>query len=452
MIAIKRFGLGPSEKDLKSARSDPQSFILDQLDNKSFLNIKTDLPSSVEAWQGLRRFQRARRAARQGKAQEQTQANAMVDVAKKRPRVYRKEVYTHFNHALNTQTPFVERLCWFWTNHFCVSSKKNGLVRNMAGGYAREAIRPFVLGNFRDLLHSVISHPAMLIYLDNHRSIGPNSKVGIRRNKGLNENLAREIFELHTLGVKGGYSQEDVVNLARALTGWGIAGFKSRRYEPGQFVFRRRAHEPGAVTILGKTYDQEGANQAKAVLDMLARHPSTAEHIAKKLAIHFMSDAPPPNLIRKLKNRFLDTNGDLKEVVKTLVLSDESWSTPHTKLLPPLDMMIAISRALSVKLPQRIVLRTLRTFGQPMWGVPSPAGWPDNANAWASPDALLERLDWASRITNLSGKHRQGNILEYAHTFLGNTISEATREALQSTKNRRQALNLLIMSTEMQRR
>ena len=191
------------------------------------------------------------------------------------------------------------RLVMFWSNHFCVSANK-GPVRGMAGAYEREAIRPHVLGRFVDMLLAVERHPAMLVYLDNHVSIGPNSRAGLNRGLGLNENLAREILELHTLGVGGGYTQEDVTNLARILTGWTVANLANPVGEPGRFFFAPARHEPGAWTVLGKRYGEAGMAAGEAVLRDLARHPATARHIARKLARHFVSAEPPAALVARL--------------------------------------------------------------------------------------------------------------------------------------------------------
>ncbi len=208
---------------------------------------------------------------------------------------------------------FVERLVWFWSNHFCISADN---IIAMVGPYEREAIRPHVLGRFADLLFAAESHPAMLFYLDNVQSMGVDSIAGINRDKGLNENLAREILELHTLGVRSGYSQTDVASFAKVLTGWTwIAPIEPAH--GGEFIFAKRLHEPGEQIVLGKRY-AEGAWIKVAVLADLAHHPATAEHIAQKLARHFVAEEPPPALIDRLAKTFNDSEGDLKEVAKSL--------------------------------------------------------------------------------------------------------------------------------------
>ena len=234
------------------------------------------------------------------------------------------EAVARFRQASTTDAAFLERLVMFWSNHFCVSANK-GPVRGIAGAYEREAIRPFVLGRFADMLLAVEKHPAMLIYLDNQQSVGPNSRAGTNRGLGLNENLAREILELHTLGVGGGYSQEDVTNLARILTGWTVGNLANALSEPGKFFFAAARHEPGERTVVGKRYSDRGVQSGEEVLRDLAAHPATAAHIARKLAQHFVAEAPPPALVARLEKTFLDTGGDLGALAKTLATSEEAW-------------------------------------------------------------------------------------------------------------------------------
>src|SRR5262249_42195680 len=204
------------------------------------------------------------------------------------------EAKARIDAALGAEIGFAERLAWFWSNHFCINADK---VPASAGGYEREAIRPFVFGRFADMLLAVESHPAMLFYLDNAGSIGPNSVAGINRNRGLNENLAREILELHTLGVRSVYSQGDVTRFAYVLTGWTIIPTVNDPEHGAEFIFNRRMHEPGPQLIVGKTYSDGGVEQGRAVLADLARHPATATHVATKLARHFVADEPPAKLV-----------------------------------------------------------------------------------------------------------------------------------------------------------
>ena len=216
------------------------------------------------------------------------------------------EAGARINAAHNADIGFVERLVWFWSNHFCVAGSY------MAGAYEREAIRPHVLGRFADMLQAAEGHPAMLDYLDNAGSIGPNSDEGIVRNRGLNENLAREILELHTLGVRTVYTQADVTTFAKVITGWTMLPTRDNPEHGSEFNFNPRMHEPGEQTLIGKTYPGGGVQQGRSVLTDLARHPATAKHIATKLARHFIADEPPPALVDRLAFRFFESEGDLK--------------------------------------------------------------------------------------------------------------------------------------------
>ena len=227
-------------------------------------------------------------------------------------KTFRAEALARLQRGIIADCGFAERLVVFWSNHFCISANKGGPARMWAGSFEREAIRPYVLGRFGDMLKAVEQHPAMLFFLDNQQSLGPDSRAGKNRNRGLNENLAREILELHTLGVGGGYTQDDVTSLANIITGWTYAGRLGQFGAPGTFVFNANAHQPGAQRVMGKIYDAAGVAQGEAVLADIARHPSTAKFIAGKFARHFVADDPPPALVARLADVFTRTDGDLK--------------------------------------------------------------------------------------------------------------------------------------------
>ena len=278
----------------------------------------------------------------------------------------------------------------FWSNHFAVSADKPPIPA-VAGLYEFEAIRPNILGNFADLLIAAEQHPAMILYLDNQRSIGPGSTLGKRAGRfrrdqafGLNENLAREILELHTLGVDGGYSQDDVTTFAKVITGWSIGGATDRgRFsdgEPGTFEFREAIHEPGAKTVMGKRYAQDGLDQGIAVLRDLAVHPSTAKFVSTKLARHFIADEPPASAVDRLANVYLESGGDLPSVYSTLISSDESWSQTLSKYKTPHDYVLSSYRAFDRK-PEdrRFLIGALDLMGQAPFRPGSPEGWPDTA-------------------------------------------------------------------------
>jgi uncharacterized protein (DUF1800 family) len=344
----------------------------------------------------------------------------------------------------------ISRLVWFWANHFAVSVQKGGPVRATAGAFEREAIRPHALGRFADMLLAVEAHPTMLVYLDNQASVGPNSPAGQRRGKGLNENLAREILELHTLGVEDGYAQADVTSLAKILTGWTIAGPEGRLGAPGTCVFNPNAHEPADHRLLGRTYPNRGSEQIRAALLDLARHPATARHVALKLARHFVADDPPPTLVTKLAMRFRDTDGDLAAVALALLDAPESWSPEARKMRSPQEFLIGALRLLGAKPDNpNAFLGNLAALGQPLWGPPGPNGFSDLEAPWASPEGMKTRLDVAARLGQRAGRVDPMALLDAA---LGPLASAETRQAVGRAESRPQAVALLLMSPEFQRR
>lgn len=370
--------------------------------------------------------------------------------------------------ALATDTPFVERMVHFWANHFAVSADKLTVI-GMAGMLEFEAIRPHVLGKFSDMLNAVERHPAMLLYLDQAQSIGPDSPIGARvaarnaaggnRKVGLNENLAREIMELHTLGVRTGYSQADVTEFARAMTGWTVAGitrgplqrFAGINGEPGDFVFAAPIHQPGTRLIMGKKYSQDGERQAQAVLDDLAAHPATATHIATKLARHFAGDTPPPALIDRLQASFLQSGGDLPTLYRTLIASPECWVEASPKFRSPWDWSIASMRALTISEVQPQAVAGLMTqLGQPVWRPGSPAGYDDLNATWAGPDAVLRRVEAAERMAARAGAGVDARAL--APKLFPGAISTATDKVLANAESPSQALALLLVAPESMRR
>lgn len=366
-------------------------------------------------------------------------------------KIYREEVVARVRAALDSEAGFAERLVQFWSNHFCVSVAKGNLVRTMAGAFEREAIRPHVFGRFEDMLIAVESHPAMLNFLDNQLSIGPDSRAGKRRGRGLNENLAREILELHTLGVSGGYSQADVTGLARIITGWTIVGRDARLGFPGSFAFNPGLHDPGGQKLLGRIYRQEGREKGLAALADLARHPRTAEFIARKLARHFVADEPPKGLIETLARVFRETEGDLAAVSRALLESEIAWSAPATKIRTPQDFLIAAFRALGRKPDFGQIGGPLIAMGQPFWQPSGPDGYPDTNEAWATPEGIKTRVDVAAAL----GRQAAGAIADpraLAEEVLGPLASAETSQAVARAESKPQALALLLMSPEFQRR
>jgi uncharacterized protein (DUF1800 family) len=386
------------------------------------------------------------------------QPNAAPPAAKPAPqplnviqKTFRAEALARLQRATLADCGFTERLVAFWSNHFCISATKGELARMWAGSFEREAIRPHVLGRFADMLKAVEQHPAMLFFLDNQQSLGPDSRAGINRKRGLNENLAREIMELHTLGVGGGYCQEDVTSLARIITGWTFAGRQGQLGTPGSFVFNANAHQPGAQVLLGKTYEPAGVAQGEAALADIARHPSTANFTATKFVRHFVADDPPQALVARMRDTFLRTDGDLKALAIALVDSDDAWKAPLTKMRSPYEFLVASGRLLA-RVPEDPgpYLNGLNLLGQPLWSPAGPNGFPDTSAAWAAPEGIKLRLDIAAQLGARLGNNIDPlDLLEFA---AADAASGETRRTIERAESRQQALALLLMSPEMQRR
>jgi uncharacterized protein (DUF1800 family) len=366
-------------------------------------------------------------------------------------KTYRTEALARLQRAVIADCGFLERLVVFWSNHFCISASKGELARIWAGSFEREAIRPHVLGRFGDMLKAVEQHPAMLFFLDNQQSLGPDSRAGQNRKRGLNENLAREIMELHTLGVGGGYSQDDVTSLARIITGWTFAGRQGQLGPPGSFVFNANAHQPGAQRLLGKVYENSGVAQGEAALADIARHPSTAKFIATKFARHFVADDPPPALVSRLQEVFRKSDGDLRALASALLDSDQAWQAPLIKLRSPYEFLVAAGRLLA-RIPEDPgqYLGGLNLLGQPLWSPAGPNGFPDTNAAWSAPEGMKLRLDISAQIASrLAGNIDPRDLLELA---AADAASPETRQTIERAESRQQALALLLMSPEFQRR
>jgi uncharacterized protein (DUF1800 family) len=324
----------------------------------------------------------------------------------------------------------------FWFDHFNVFSGK-GPLNLLVGGYEREAIRPFVFGRFRDMLGAVAHHPAMLFYLDNWMNTAPGLKASRGRFSGINENYARELLELHTLGVNGGYTQADVQALARILTGWGLV----RGDQAQGFAFETGRHDPEPKTLLGRTFpahgQQPGQQEVEDALDLLARHPSTARHLAFKLARRFVADAPPAALVEHLARVYSSTDGDLRAVLFALVHSPEFWRREHfqARFKTPYRQVVSALRAADV-LPGegRPAVNVLSQMGMPIYGWLTPDGYKDTTAAWLSPDAVLRRIDLASALAGaMKGRNQKGTppAEQRLRETLGTGLSARTLEAVR---------------------
>ena len=357
--------------------------------------------------------------------------------------LYRTQGAGHLETALTTPAPFRERLVWFWTNHFTISLRR-GECAALVGAFVEEAIRPHVTGRFQDMLLAVMRHPAMLLYLDNAGSVGPNSQAGQRRHLGLNENLARECMELHTVSPAAGYTQADVTNFAKILTGWSV----ERNNDPLGFRFHPAAHEPGEQTVLGNRFP-DGEAGGVAALTFLASHPATHRHLATQLVRHFVADQPPPEAVRVIEGRLRDTGGNLGAASLALIELPAAWQ-PGAKLRTPTDYVVAAVRCLDLPPDNRPnMLGLVALLGQPLWTAPAPNGWPDQSADWAAPEAMMRRIDWANAF---AGRVGQTDVAMLADASLGALLRPETGEAIRRAGSRHDALTLLLASPEFQRR
>ncbi|MCK6449594.1 MAG: DUF1800 domain-containing protein [Alphaproteobacteria bacterium] len=453
VVATARFGLGAAPGEIAAAATDPRGWVRQQLVPQAMPPALAGLPDGGER---TRLFLAARRAMQEQRRDRPAAADqpprAALPPGMEQPReAYLHEAGLRMRAQIESKAPAIERLVAFWSNHFTVSILRPPVLA-LAGAFEREAIRPHVLGRFEDMLLAVARHQAMLLYLDNALSIGPNSRAGRRRARGINENLAREILELHTLGVDAGYTQDDVRALAMILTGWSIARLDDA--DPGGFRFRPLAHEPGDKTLLGKRYTEDGEREGIGALKDLARHPATARHIARKLACHFIADDPPSASIERLAATFRAAGGDLAAVMRALVGEDAAWAKPLSKVRPPAELVVAALRATGYPAATqgdgRRLIGALRRLGQAPFAAPSPAGWPDTASDWTAPEAVVRRVEWA---TALAGRFAAEIApMELFAQSIAPASRTETRLAVERAASARDGIALVLAAPEFQRR
>lgn len=435
-IAANRYGFGGGPGELAAIAPDPRGWLKSQLQAPAA--GVTGTPSAAR----LAAFLQARK-------ERKTDADQAKMFQKELRDDFKSDSAQRTLNAAGSATPFRERLVQFWSNHFTVSIQRP-VVIPVAIGFENEAIRPHVTGHFSDMLLAVARHPAMLLYLDNAQSVGPNSTAGRARDKGLNENLAREMLELHTVGVDGGYSQTDVTEFAKILTGWSIA----RDAEPnaGGFRYRPMIHEPGDKTLLGRVYHEDGEAEAVAAMTDLATRPETARHIATKLACHFVADEPPRAVVDTLAAVFQRSGGDLRAVSLALIDLPEIWSAPLTKVKTPNDLVISTFRAFGIEDAKfgDGALGALRLMGQVPLSAPSPAGWPDTAESWIAPEAMMTRVQWALAAGQKLDGHADAR--DIARSTIQPVASDTTMFHINNAPSPAEALALLIASPEFQRR
>ncbi len=454
-IAAHRFGLG--EPDLRAIGADPRGWLLAQIGPAEPAR-GTGLLSTRE---GLLLI-----AAEREKRQQARNPPPGMTAEKLLAGHYREatlaDARSRLLSAVQSKRPFSERLELFWTNHFTVSLVK-GSTRGLVGAFERDAIRPHIAGSFEALLSAATTHPAMLRYLDNSQSAGPNSRVVARervrsgrageppRVSGLNENLGREVLELHTLGAEsaraGIYTQADVTAFAGVLTGWRVGQDGADAVLP----FDPNWHEPGLKSVLGKRYP-EGPDALRLVLRDLALHPATARFVCTKLARHVVADEPPPALVEALTAVWLRSGGDLPAVYRELVRHPLAWDEAPRKLKTPEEFAISAVRVLAIegRFLERADGLGINALGQRLLAAPSPAGWSDRAEDWLGPDAVWKRIEWSTRIADRIGRSVDARTLGEAS--LGPLLGAASRTQIERAADGPQALALLLMAPEFQRR
>ena len=462
-IAVTRFGLGARPGELAAALADPPSFLAAQIRGSGADQPQPGAESAADRLGEFREYQVGRKEFRADKAAAAASGATAVppdrDPVKMAQKMLREETGVDFlaraQLAANTDAAFRERWTLFWCNHFTVSATKL-ITATVVGPFEQEAIRPHVFGTFENLLLSSSAHPGMLLYLDQYLSVGPDtvaagfmSRGG--KKAGLNENLAREILELHTVGVDAGYTQADVTEFARALTGWSIGGQREAKAQQGHYVFRANAHQDGARTVMGKRYGQSGPDQAAAVMHDLALSPHTARHIAVKLARHFVADDPPAGLVARLEASFLKSGGRLDQLALDLIKAPEAWDPAAVKFKTPYEFVISSFRSVGAA-PQKIetLAPLLKGMGQQAFSAPSPKGWAEDAQTWCAPDALIKRMQFSQAFANLAvGSNDPGKL---AADALGARLSAPVAKAISRAESRQEGLAIALMSPEFQRR
>jgi uncharacterized protein (DUF1800 family) len=452
-IAAHRFGLGARPGEIERASRDPKNWLMTQLNGPADQPQPLDgsaLMSGGALVTDMVAYQRERAMERRNGTGE----DPVKTFFKNRVALYLKEMSARFALGFSTDKPFAERLVRFWSNHFVVSAQ-NPRATTFVGAFEREAIRPYIHLKFEDMLLAAVAHPAMLLYLDNAQSVGPDSLGGLLSRKGLNENLGRELMELYTLGVDGGYTQADVIAMAKLLTGWTI---DRKGGGTNGFRFVAAIHEPGPMTLRGKTYSSGRDGTIAAIRD-LAHDPATARHIARKFATHFIADDPPPESCARLERSFTETGGDLRALAQTAIEDPHAWRPGLMKMRTPVEYVTASFRLLgwpkggdTQKQVQGAMAAT-RLMGEFPLSAPAPKGWPDTSDAWSGPDAVLNRIEWARELGNrMPPALTKPTVAAIAAEGLGPLLRTATMAVMETAGTAGEAIALILASPEFQRR
>lgn len=433
-IALNRFGLGAKLGQINSVEGKPEDWLINQINQPTF-NFPSAFPSSKEFIE------------KNGKIASSSNVQTRDKLKKSFSTDYNQYILRQLQNEISTSSGFELRVLNFFSNHFSVS-KGNPFNTALAPTLEKEAIAPNIFAKFEQLLVNVVKHPAMIRYLDNQTSFGPNSKLGLKKNKGLNENLAREILELHTMGVDGGYSQNDVEALARGITGWSTS-FSNEKNITG-FRFRSWGHEPGDFTLLGKTFSNNNIHQGEAMLSFIARHESTARYVCGKIASHFAGPNAPASLLKKLVETWNNSSGDLKQVFKCLIKSEEPWMKGNFQYKKPRDYVISVLRALPQALhpSYREIHKSLTSFGQGPFMAGSPAGFEQDESYWNTPLATINRIDWVGSLV----QSYTGQLEKVIQSQCLDGLTENQVKAIYGAETKQKALFLYLISPYFMRR
>ena len=458
-IAANRFGLGPLPLELSVIEKNPRAWLKRQISTESKTPLRLqNLPSVAEI---MRTYIRNRQQGNRGQGNQGSgNRSSGMNFRQQQKQFYTDTLYARTLTMVETSRPFAEHMVSFWSNHFTVSNAGRKIIGPIAVAYETNAIRPHIFGNFEDMLNAVAHHPTMLLYLQNHISMGANSAMALKprgnsrgraRARGLNENLAREIMELHTLGVNGGYTQNDVTEFAKVITGWSMGGRGGGPEDANGFRFKRWMHEPGPKTVLGQVFEGGGESEGINALKMLAHHPSTAKFIATKLVRHFVSDTPPASAIAKIEKVFSQSQGDLAKVSEALIDLEEAWQEPLSKTKRPYELVISTYRALGIKPPnKKQFLKALGELHHTPFKAASPAGWSDKAEDWLTPETLMRRIEWTRTLAAKLPRSVKPEEL-FADT-IGAVASPQTKLWVSRAPSAEEAIALILASPEFQRR